>query len=639
MITKKYLFFWISCYLLALLAAYQIQHIGFVAPDNVIVLEHANFVHADSNSTQELNQLEHDLRRLPDNWQWHNDKSELGHYLITFSATPKLNEVWGLLIPTIRSNVRVSLNGTLIGDGGSMGNSMEGPISSNLRRPMFFTISPALFNEQNNQLLIEVKSSVSGKGFLDKILVGPHSILEPAYQRHYFFRISLVESITYALIIMATLMTLLAVSRPKNSEYRWFALAVLLWAAHNSTNHISNVIWSNHFWDWFSYSTLGWFALVAPIVLLRFRERRHPKFERYLLFLSVLMPTILLMLPQTLMHQLADFVWYPIALSVGGGALVLVFIDAWKTRNIEFQLLATSGLFIIPYAFHDLLLVHAILPWEDGYYIQFGAIILLAVFAIILLSRLVKYNNEAEQLNNTLHDEVARKTAKIKQTMEYTQSLEKKEWLSAERARITRDMHDGVAGQIVSTISGLQKGNFSAAEIQRQLEYCINDLRLMIDSLDNEDNDLVALLGMFRYRVTPLLEHAAIQLTWQSLPMSAKIELTPSVSLHLLRILQEAVHNVIRHSQSDSISITAEMSKEHQDHVTISVRDKGIGLPASLHSQADESKAPTDAASQVQRGLKNMHFRAEQIGATLSVHSGKSGTETSLTLPVTILDN
>jgi signal transduction histidine kinase len=343
----------------------------------------------------------------------------------------------------------------------------------------------------------------------------------------------------------------------------------------------------------------------------------------------------MLMLPQTLMHAVADYLWYPVALSFGGASLLMVGIDAWKTKNVESQLLTASGLFIIPYAIHDLLLVHAVLPWEHGYYIQFGAVILLAMFAAILLYRLVRFNNEAELLNENLEQQVDIKTAQVKDALQRNRELEKKQWLSAERARITRDMHDGVAGQIISTIKSLEYGNIDSQQIHEQLEYCLNDIRLMVDSLDNEENDLLNLLGMFRYRIEPMLQTAGIQLKWNPLPLDTNIELTPSKSLHILRILQEAVHNTIRHANCSQLKITAVLVNGGRV-LEITVSDNGQNVASNQLSLETKSKKTKTRASgeRMNRGIRNMHHRAELIGATLKIHFNQAGTTLELLVPL-----
>jgi len=75
------------------------------------------------------------------------------------------------------------------------------------------------------------------------------------------------------------------------------------------------------------------------------------------------------------------------------------------------------------------------------------------------------------------------------------------------------------------------------------------------------------------------------------------------VALQVMRILQEAATNIVKHSQARGMALDAAV-REGQLH--IEVTDDGVGLP----------EAATRPGA---RGLKNMHYRAAQIGAQLQV--------------------
>jgi signal transduction histidine kinase len=81
------------------------------------------------------------------------------------------------------------------------------------------------------------------------------------------------------------------------------------------------------------------------------------------------------------------------------------------------------------------------------------------------------------------------------------------------------------------------------------------------------------------------------------------------VVLHLLRIVQEAIHNAMRHSGAGQIWIRAEHDPSSAC-LRLSVRDDGCGLPPGLPQG---------------RGLSNMQHRAREIGARLDLHAPDHG--------------
>ena len=95
-------------------------------------------------------------------------------------------------------------------------------------------------------------------------------------------------------------------------------------------------------------------------------------------------------------------------------------------------------------------------------------------------------------------------------------------------------------------------------------------------------------------------------------------------TIHIFMIVQEAVSNSVRHAQADSIIIRQERV---EDRVQIVVEDNGIGISAQHEATG--------------MGLKIMRYRAERIGAKLTVEPcDHKGTRIIVTLHgVTIEDN
>jgi signal transduction histidine kinase len=86
---------------------------------------------------------------------------------------------------------------------------------------------------------------------------------------------------------------------------------------------------------------------------------------------------------------------------------------------------------------------------------------------------------------------------------------------------------------------------------------------------------------------------------------------------HLYLIVQEAVHNAVKHAQPGNIAIF--LSSNH--HLFLKVQDDGIGMPAQ----------PTEKNGCL--GLRIMRNRAAIIGATLTIEPAKpTGTLVMCTL-------
>lgn len=96
-------------------------------------------------------------------------------------------------------------------------------------------------------------------------------------------------------------------------------------------------------------------------------------------------------------------------------------------------------------------------------------------------------------------------------------------------------------------------------------------------------------------------------------------EIGQEASTQLFRIVQEAVNNVIKHSEANEIAIVL---RRHKSNLILSVLDDGIGLPDDF-----------DGESGI--GMETMQYRARAIGAELSVHDRpEGGTEVRCVLPL-----
>ncbi|MBU6270554.1 MAG: ATP-binding protein [Betaproteobacteria bacterium] len=222
-----------------------------------------------------------------------------------------------------------------------------------------------------------------------------------------------------------------------------------------------------------------------------------------------------------------------------------------------------------------------------------------------------------EALNQSLEERLAQREAQLRVSFEATRALEADRSALAERARIMRDLHDGVGAQLLTAIAEVEDGRADPDRIRDTLTACLDDLRLAVDSLEPHDNYLTTILGTLRYRLAPRLARAGLTMQWDVEEVNPMSWLDPTRTLHLLRILQEAIANVLRHAQATTLLIRL---ARRPDGVLVEVRDNGRGF------NPDASPGPG-------HGLRNLRQRAAQLGARLTLTSSPEGTSVTLLLP------
>lgn len=196
--------------------------------------------------------------------------------------------------------------------------------------------------------------------------------------------------------------------------------------------------------------------------------------------------------------------------------------------------------------------------------------------------------------------------------------MENERTLLVERERLMRDMHDGIGSALASALTLAERSDAQQEEVAELLRECIEDLRLVIDSLEPIDNDLVALLAALRFRMERRIGGAGLCLEWDMRDLPVLPWMGPSETLHVLRLVQEVLNNVIKHARANLIQLSV---RDCSTQVEVLIVDDGCGFDTALTFSG--------------RGLKTMQQRARSLGGALHIESQPDyGTRVLLALPI-----
>jgi PAS domain S-box-containing protein len=184
-----------------------------------------------------------------------------------------------------------------------------------------------------------------------------------------------------------------------------------------------------------------------------------------------------------------------------------------------------------------------------------------------------------------------------------------------ERSMLLRDMHDGLGSQLTYARMMIENGQLERANLLELVQDCISDLYLIIDTLSQVDASLFNILVDFRYRVQKRMSASDLQINW-IFELEHLSPFKERTSLQILRIVQEALNNSIRHADPQSITLSARFL-QNINALKIEIYDDGKGFNPSVV---------------MGRGINNMRKRAREIGADLEITSSDKGTRLQLTL-------
>ena len=191
-----------------------------------------------------------------------------------------------------------------------------------------------------------------------------------------------------------------------------------------------------------------------------------------------------------------------------------------------------------------------------------------------------------------------------------------------ERQRFTRDMHDGIGGQLTSLLIRVRSGRADLDTVEHDIRSGLADLRNMVDSLDHVGDDLESALNTFRSRAEQQVKASGLEFGWRQGDALAGVRLRTRQILHVYRLLQEALNNALRHSGAGRVDFTVAVEA---DTIRFSVRDDGEGF------RAGEVRAG--------RGLRSLRERAAKLGADLVIDSAPGqGTRVDLAVPLSVVD-
>lgn len=250
--------------------------------------------------------------------------------------------------------------------------------------------------------------------------------------------------------------------------------------------------------------------------------------------------------------------------------------------------------------------------------ISFAALVIALAIYLIMLRRNRKAKEQVEALNHAANMQVI--------AMEEA----KHQAVKDEQQRLGQDLHDGLSS--------------SLAGINHQLE---------VLAMDTDDASLKHRLGMLKLEVTKAYETARSKshewfgaaqeqeeqsfeerirlLTDSALPDSryqkeihiddsSLTRVNADTRIALLRIIQEAITNIIKHAKATMVEI---LVYEEMERLFMIVKDDGKGL--AKHARPDKQSA---------MGLQSIQRRAQLLNGELDARSDGNGTEIIVTIPV-----
>jgi two-component system, sensor histidine kinase LadS len=211
----------------------------------------------------------------------------------------------------------------------------------------------------------------------------------------------------------------------------------------------------------------------------------------------------------------------------------------------------------------------------------------------------------------------------IKQNQKKQELLEQqsKQQIQDERERIGRELHDNVGARLAHLI-----GQIDNLEYRLERDKSEQSINNTIEKLENVGENARGVMNILRETIWAVKEEsipteifAAKIRSYLQANMDDSITcdvhahcendmtLSPGQALNMFRIVQEACQNTLKHAQASHIEVNIACKNNILD---IIIRDNGKGFDPSV-----------SGALEGHYGLKNMQFRATEIGGSMTIEA------------------
>ncbi|ACE86175.1 sensor histidine kinase [Cellvibrio japonicus] len=529
-----------------------------------------------------------------------------------YRATLPLDEAGAryLFIPTVSQRVVVELAGQQIADT-ELRTTMIGLASGTTA---LVPLPAWLLQAGDNVIDIHLQSMSLVPGYLSPLYIGSADELVPYYRSRVFLLEYLRLVVPAGQLLLALVVLVLWLYRPQEALFGWLTLLLVtsmfiyLGMMRNLLPFLAELMP-------YLYMLGSMASIILVITVLLVAGIAPPRWLK-LAAAGVPAGCVLLGLADILPTSgLVMFVNAPLNMA---GLLVSLVIIGWAAlikRIGEAWLLLFPLLLALLSAVHDYAVVTARLDGPVLLSVYYRPALMIGI-AMILMRRLGISLNRLDDVNAYLTQRLTEQERELARLHQEERREAAWRTLNDERQRLTADLHDGLSGHLASIIALSEREN--SVQVERAAREALDDLRLVIHSLDIRDREFPAALAGLRERLERQLRRMGVSLHWSMARLPEIAGVTPSHALNVLRIVQEAVTNALKHGRATHIRVQG--GQDDEGNACIQVENDGIPFP----------RQPDRAGN----GLNNMRRRIRQLNGSIEIEPLASGTRLTLRLPL-----
>lgn len=490
------------------------------------------------------------------------------------------------------------------------------PISRSWNMPRQWLLPQSSLRAGDNRLLIRIiDSKVLGPAALGSVEIGAREAIQSSYDGYWWSRRGMYVLNAVVTFTMGSMFFFVWLVRRKDHTSGWFTLMCMCWVAF-----VSHVLMDETapFRDSLALARVNlgcfiWYCWALCRFSWSFSDQELPRLKRWLLWLCSACSLLLLIAPAVWMTEYAGLtVMLLIFTAVFFGNCLQFIWHTWTRRNREHLPLALCyGVFLL-IGLHDIFLVFR--PSSEAQTMTAMATLATSLAMSLTLGRRTAQNiHRIEGFNQELHSGIANAQAHLAQILEREHLLALSNTKLQERIRIAHDLHDGLGASLVRSMAQVEQVDqpLESRQVLSILKLLRDDLRQVIDADANSqaqvpENPMIWIAPV-RHRFVRLFDELDVATRWD-LPTFWQVPPTAVQCLMMMRIVEEALSNMLKHSRANLVQLRLQFDEGGGWHLEIEDNGRGFDVEAVL--QAGLSV-----------GMRSMQARAQRLGGRMVVVS------------------
>lgn len=558
-----------------------------------------SYLAGDSLKAVRLTETTQGTEQLPQSWQVERGTIETRVFSFDVYIDTTPDAQLAIYFPAFEQRLKVEINQhPLVAS--ELTNSWFGPLTL---ATAFIELPAGVLRQGHNEVEVSVEAGPLVSATLSPFLIGETDALRSVANLRKFVGVDLAEMLLGIHFLMIFMCLIALWEHPQESGFKWLMISLI------PSTLFSFGIMSDYIPSFYLLTpTLFISSVVTSAALYGFSfavEGKSP--PRWLipgvcLYLVVLIPTALLF-PSAL-RALVFLLVIPLF-------ILFLFAGLWRFIGLVVRYQGVGYFWIcIGIA---LVLFSTLRDWSmraglinDGVFLWTSPVrtLLLVGVCTFLLSRMGSRTEALRISNDEITQRLQERETELDDLYRRRQLSKQREAVAEERARILKELHDGVAGQLVVISTLASKREPDADAIRVTAKNALTDLRSVVTTLAIKETDLLQILGIFREKYLSQLDSLGVSVHWNLLHAPDVYGFNSQDALNLTRILQEALNNAVKHSDLESISVSAE---------ELELNPGNLAVKLTFESHGVGGFEPVNLG----QGLNNIAQRADQLGASV----------------------